>query len=498
MAMKNQNERYGTFIHSNENLNVGIDLKIDESRPLVIAHPAAGNHYHASMSFVQEFDHPFIHLVIDLHPYFPDTWPGMVSTSGNFMKYQRINDTIDGHPVFRICDSKQPHWQVQVTADAEEYLNSIPLVDILYLDWIDWINIGDNIRNKQVKSLLDYVSKFVRRDGLIIFDHKHDLKRILSFKETEDKLLDFYQQSSSQIGYSGELEWLGENSVSELTAYSASMYIVGDNGENKKVNVTDFQKWIRGLVPEFAQSKQQIESAIKSGRNQFEHVDAYTWDVWNCDYIQKLTDDISHVNLSNLVPAMNTWDLEYYQKFLGWLKINNHLLTNPQKIRSYVKINQPHIVNIIHGDLIELSPLLFKENNFIAVRKSLAKKVLNRCPWWVNNMVKLQASRPWMESPIPNLVWSGEDVTTKLIEDIMDLSYSKFIERFDDFDNIPDSLEVITVANGNGVLKDLLQSFEKFLNKSKFPDEIKLSLTVVHLDDFDYQENTLPDNWFRS
>ena len=55
MAMKNQKERYGTFIHSNEDLNVGIDLKIDESRPLVIAHPAAGNHYHASMSFVQEF-----------------------------------------------------------------------------------------------------------------------------------------------------------------------------------------------------------------------------------------------------------------------------------------------------------------------------------------------------------------------------------------------------------------------------------------------------------
>ena len=33
---------------------------------------------------------------------------------------------------------------------------------------------------------------------------------------------------------------------------------------------------------------------------------------------------------------------------------------------------------------------------------------------------------------------------------------------------------------------------------SKAPDEIKLSLTVVHLDDFDYEENTLPDNWFRS
>ena len=113
------------YSFSCDELNVGIDFAIDKSRPLVIAHPAAGNYFHASMS-IQEFDHPFIHLVIDLYPYFPDTWPGTVTTSASFMKYQRINDTVEGYPVFRVCDNKQPHWQVQVTSDADEYLNSIP------------------------------------------------------------------------------------------------------------------------------------------------------------------------------------------------------------------------------------------------------------------------------------------------------------------------------------------------------------------------------------
>ena len=84
------------------------------------------------------------------------------------------------------------------------------------------------------------------------------------------------------------------------------------------------------------------------------------------------------------------------------------------------------MVRTIHGDIIELSPLLFKDNSYIAVRRSLSKKILNRCPWWKNNIVELQSSRPWMENPIPNLIWSGYDVTNKLVGDIMDLGYSCF------------------------------------------------------------------------
>ena len=498
MATKNHKERFGTFIHSSDELNVGIDFTLDKSRPLVIAHPAAGNHYHASMSFVQEFDHPFIQLVIDLYPYFPDTWPGTVTTSGNFMKYQRINDTIDGYPVFRVCDNKQPHWQVQVTSDADEYLNSIPLVDILYLDWIDWIKIGKGDGEKPIQSILTHVAKFVRKGGLIILDHKHDLRRIFCVNEIGTESVAVNQSLGTVLNYSGELEWLGENSISELTAYSASMYVVSGNDENEMIDLIAFQTWISGLVPEFAQSLQQINSAIEAGRNQFDHVDAYTWDMWNDNYIEKLTDDIIQVDYPNPVPAMCTWKLKDYQKFLNWVKNNPHLLAESNEPRSYVNTNHSHMVNIIHGDIVELSPILFKENSLVAVRKSLGQKILNRCPWWTENIVELQSSRPWMENPIPGLLWSGDDVTIKLVGDIMDLCYSKFIEKFPDSDKIPKSLEIITIANGNGGLDELLQGFDNFLLRSKFPKKVKLKLTVVHLDIGDYADGYLPNNWLRN
>lgn len=498
MAMENQNERCGTFIHSSDELNVGIDFAIDKSRPLVIAHPAAGNHFHASMSFIQEFDHPFIHLVIDLYPYFPDTWPGTVTTSGSFMKYQRINDTVEGYPVFRVCDNKQPHWQVQVTSDADEYLNSIPCVDILYLDWIDWINTGEGNGNKTIESVLKYAARFVRKGGLIILDHKHDLRRMFCFDDIGNESPGLNQSRDSLVNYSGELEWLGENSTSELTAYSASMYVVTGKDENKTIEQVTFQKWLGGLIPEFAQSLQQIDSAIDSGRNQFNHIDAYTWEVWNNNFIQKLTDDVIELDYPNPVPAMNTWKLEDYQKFLNWLKINEHLLAKPCNSRKYTKQNHSHMVRIIHGDILELSPLLFKDNSYIAVRMPLSKKILNRCPWWKNNIVELQSSRPWMENPIPNLIWSGYDVTNKLVGDIMDLGYSKFLQKFPDSDKIPKSLEIITIANGNGELEELLQGFDNFLLRSKFPKNMSLIFTVVHLDIGDYEDDVVPDGWIRN
>ena len=306
------------------------------------------------------------------------------------------------------------------------------------------------------------------------------------------------QSLGTVLNYSGELEWLGENSISELTAYSASMYVVSGNDENDMIDLTVFQTWLSGLVPEFAQSLQQINSAIEAGRNQFDHVDAYTWDMWNDNYIQKLTDDIIQVDYPNPVPAMCTWKLKDYQKFLNWVKNNPHLLAESNEPRSYVNTNHSHMVNIIHGDIVELSPILFKENSLVAVRKSVGQKILNRCPWWTENIVQLQSSRPWMENPIPGLLWSGDDVTIKLVGDIMDLCYSKFIEKFPDSDKIPKSLEIITIANGNGELDELLQGFDNFLLRSKFPKKVKLKLIVVHLDIGDYADGYLPNNWLRN
>ena len=195
---------------------------------------------------------------------------------------------------------------------------------------------------------------------------------------------------------------------------------------------------------------------------------------------------------------MNTWKLEDYQKFLNWLKINEHLLAKPCNSRKYTKQNHSHMVRIIHGDMLELSPLLFKDNSYIAVRMPLSKKYSIDVLGGKNNIVELQSSRPWMENPIPNLIWSGYDVTNKLVGDIMDLSYSKFIQKFPDSDKIPKSLEIITIANGNGELEELLQGFDNFLLRSKFPKNMIPIFTVVHLDIGDHEDDVVPVGWIRN
>ena len=103
-----------------------------------------------------------------------------------------------------------------------------------------------------------------------------------------------------------------------------------------------------------------------------------------------------------------------------------------------------------------------------------------------------------MENPIPNLIWSGYDVTNKLVGDIMDLGYSKFLQKFPDSDKIPKSLEIITIANGNGELEELLQGFDNFLLRSKFPKNMSLIFTVVHLDIGDYEDDVVPVGWIRN
>ena len=70
----------------------GIGLPIDppEGRPLVIVHPAAAMHHHASFGLVSDAGHPFIHVVVDYGEYTPNGWginaneAGMATLAENF------------------------------------------------------------------------------------------------------------------------------------------------------------------------------------------------------------------------------------------------------------------------------------------------------------------------------------------------------------------------------------------------------------------------------
>ena len=79
---------------------------------------------------------------------------------------------------------------------------------------------------------------------------------MLCFDDIGNESPGINQSRGSLVNYSGELEWLGENSTSELTAYSASMYVVTGKDDNKTIEQLTF---VGGLIPG--------NSAIESGRN---------------------------------------------------------------------------------------------------------------------------------------------------------------------------------------------------------------------------------------
>lgn len=496
-TVKNNLPRYGTFLHTDDGLNIGIEMEIDEMRPFVIAHPAAGNHYHASLSFAQEINHPFIQVVVDIYPYYPDTWPSEITNCGNLLKYQRLNDTLTGDPVFRVCDQKQPHWQVQVAKDANIYLSTIPKVDILYLDWLDWVDYDNNITNKQFHTLIDSVAKYVKNGGLIILDHKHELTSLLSNGYVDDYFSIDSVKSSSNVNYSGEIEWLGENSSSEFTAYNASVFVVQCGRNENKSDMREYQKWFSDLIPEFALTENQIKQLLKNNQNQYSHVDAFTWADWNQNYIASLKNDVHYVTSSQLIPAFEAWDLSYYQKFLTWLLENNHLLSKKVSGRTYQYSQGSHRVSIFHGDIVELAPMFYHENSVIAVRNSLSKRIINRCPWWKDKIIKMQASKAWGINPIRELKWSGEHTSDKLIKEMMELGHKKFVKQCKQEGKSNNCVNILTIANGTGELNELLDSFELYLTSFHKNEFDIMNLFVFHIDDFDYQEKGYSSSWER-
>mgnify|MGYP004229082311 CR=1 FL=1 len=52
----------------------GLPVDVPQDRPMVIAHPAAAAHHHASFGLVADGGHPFIHVLAEHGEFTPDGW----------------------------------------------------------------------------------------------------------------------------------------------------------------------------------------------------------------------------------------------------------------------------------------------------------------------------------------------------------------------------------------------------------------------------------------
>ena len=162
-------------------------------------------------------------IVIDKFPAYPDCWPDIITETVSSQTYQRLNDTVSGYPVFRRTVNSNPHWQIQVNCDATQYLDECPLIDIMYIDWFDWIDKGKGSDYQKMLNLFTVLTKKIRDGGLLIIDNKHHFPfdKLLQ-KHTIDKSKINIEEGTIQ--YTGFIEWLGTNAYSNCNVFSAMVF----------------------------------------------------------------------------------------------------------------------------------------------------------------------------------------------------------------------------------------------------------------------------------
>ena len=245
----------------------GIGLPVDppEGRPLVIVHPAAAMHHHASFGLVSDAGHPFIHVVVDYGEYTPNGW-GINANEAGMATWQRISDTSQGYPVYRKAALSTPHWQVHIQHEAFSTLTASPPVDVLYVDWLEWLDPHSTGDDRTFPHLISaYVHK-IREGGLVVLDLKHS--QFLEgehpwFASSGEAVL--HLDNGSMLVNKGPVEWMSPDFYGNMQTHSASVFQVhhGVEGPLAEKNWDDaMQPWFWTTVPEVSMSPAQVNALL--------------------------------------------------------------------------------------------------------------------------------------------------------------------------------------------------------------------------------------------
>jgi len=303
---------FGNCINYRQVLGVGLPIEVDESRPLVIAHPAAGSYYHSSMSLFEDTKHPFLHVMVDYGGYYPDNYPYSIDCNNQAL-YHRLPDSSLGHNMYRKASLATPHWQMHVIGEAYEFLSNAPPIDILYVDWFTWL---DQFIVEPKNSFCDMISHYIhkiRDGGLIIIDDKHENIESWNNYPTDKTRV----TNHSEIEYQCNIEWLGGNWEDEMTTYSAKVLKVHHDTESilgQKNWFEEMKEWFWTNIPETALNKYQIEAMIKNKQEESIHHLAVTWEDWHKTW-REVYIDLDEPFLQP-IPPIKAWPGESYLDYL--------------------------------------------------------------------------------------------------------------------------------------------------------------------------------------
>ena len=484
------------------NSGIGLPIVVDEDRPLVVAHPAAANHYHASMSLFEDAGHPFVHVLVDYGQFCPDEWPYHADIV-NHAVYQRLHDTSQGHPVFRKVCIDVPHWQVHVAGDAYEYLSNAPPVDVLYVDWFSWI---DRFITREEHGFADmmaqYISK-IRDGGLVIVDHKHKQLREGGCRWFNHPSEMFPVGPHSVMEEVCVVELLGENAYHEMQTYAATVYKVhhSANGQHGQTDwFEEIKPWFWNTVPEMGLSPSQVQGMLDNEIEESIHPNAMTWENWHDTWSTVYMDGRDGITFKTPVPPRFAWPHEAYSSYLQWLINHPKCLQKEVCKRSYRLSGENFVLNLVHGDLLELAPALYTKHAALAVRHKLSQQVKARCPWWKHQATVLQTRHSWESNPISGLQWSGESATPHLAKLLIEHAKAQSMALTSHNTRYFECREIVTVAHGTATLREVMEAVEAYYDALGFDaprPPSTLELTVVFMDEDEYLEDNISPRWSR-
>jgi hypothetical protein len=487
----NHPSRFGTCIAHGPPMEIGLPFTVPKGRPLMMAHPAAGNHYAASFSLIEDAGHPFVHFMVDFGAYFPTFWHTSTTEASD---YHRIADTVDGYATFRKATLSTPHWQVHACGDANQILSQTPPVDILYLDWLEWIQC-QNGGAKSFISMMSAMAHTVLNNGLVIIDHKH-----INLQQSGCTWFDFPSESNFSVSettsltHQGMIEWLGCNSFGEYTTYSASVFSVhhqDDTNQSKGVKGDDdIQTWFWKTMPEMRMPKQQLKQLLNQHPPEHLHPDGYSYEEWlETMWVKMSAHDHYSFSYFGAQPPVHAWPDGAYIDYLTWI-VDECAVSSPSMVsKSYTMKAQPFKLNIVYGDVCELASMLYSPTSVLALRAKLAKQVTSVCPWWRGQCLTVQSAQPWMTNPISGLVWSGPNATPNLIPMFINMVKHAPIGGLDGNLKLKNYNHLVTVAHGTASLCEVMQSIEVYYND--LPHDLSpdpFEVTIVCLDETDYSD----------
>lgn len=496
----------GVTYGENNDMGIGLPIEIDKNRPLVIAHPAAGHYYHSSMNLFADIEHPFIQVLVDEYSCCPYT--KQYDAYGDAPTYQRLHNTLEGYPVFKNKYVKVPHWQIHIGSEAFEYLSKAAPIDILYVDWMTWL---DNFIIDDKTALADMMTHYagkIRDGGLVIFDHKHKFMGEDGCRWYNHPEGVFAIGEHSTMEKVCTTEWIGDNHQNEMVTYAATVFKINHSQDGPLANVDwaeAIRAWFWKSVPEMALTLEQVQGMIKSDDRDtlLFNLSTPSWRKWHDTWGTVHADGIYYVPPYEAPVSLeiDEWPKPAYMEYLQWLSEHPTCLQKKLIKRSYKLQGENFILNLVHGDLLELAPALYSKHSALAVRNNLQQKVVSRCPWWKKQTTILQSKHSWETNPVKGLKWSGQDATKNLAKILIEQSkvqaYSATMHNLPYFE----CREIVTVAHGNATLDEVMQAVEAYYEELgwDYPRPTNtLELTIVYLDENEYSSETTAigsSNW---